>query len=200
MLHYSRSSYNQVLQKALEHTLSEREIHKYSFYVKLICQYPFSSDICIAFYWNKMDFNWERITLPIEDNRNVLNTLTNKKENKEIDLLLNRQTGQNEIQLLQPLFSQLQKLSIPIDLQLNRQVGRDGHTFIFTLGNEYSYTTYYWSECASISVWQDLTECANTILSIANELIATKTETINYSYIYELDHKKETVFYHSSKS
>lgn len=200
MPYYNRSSYNLTLRTALENSLLEREIHKFSFYVKLICQNPFTSDICIALYWNKFTFEWERITLPTENNNRVLNTLTSKKEDKEIELILTRETGQNEIELLQPLLSQLQKLAIPIDLQLNRQVGRDGHSFKLTLGNEYSYTTCFWEEYSATPLWDNLTDFAKTMISIDKQLIATKKETISYSYMYELDHKKENIFYQISES
>ncbi len=200
MPYYKRSSYSRTLRKALENTLTEREIYRFSFYLKLTYQNPFSDDICIALYWNKFTFQWERITLPTSKNRQVLNTLTSKKEDKEIELILNREAGHNEIELLQSLLSQLQKLSVPIDLQLNRQVGRDGHSFKLTLGNEYSYTTYYWEECSSVAAWQDLTDFAKTIISIDKQLTATKKETISYSYMYELDYKKESIFYQISES
>ncbi|WP_375563224.1 hypothetical protein ACE193_11980 [Bernardetia sp. OM2101] len=166
--------YNLTLQKALESALTEQDKYPFSFYVKLICQNPFVSDICIALYWTKFTFQWERITLPTDINNNVLNTLTGKKEDKEIALILHRETGQNEIELLQPLLSKLQKLTIPIDLQLDRQLGRDGDGFKLTLGNEYSYTTCYWAEYSSTPAWQDLTDFANTILSINKQLIASK--------------------------
>jgi hypothetical protein len=152
-------------------------------FLEFYMENPFQNPILWQITWNKESTFVYKSTL-----------FKDKMPQKKLGVWeIIREEGFFDLKALLLVVQEIQKLALPADFYC-KTMGRDGHFYRLTLGDDFTNITYKWYEAFVPDKWEILNECANNLRNRLKNWVGDIKKNTKITYIEEETTKGFSIF------